>query len=154
MFYDPVQLRMSDLEAAIRMALDAHKDQTDKADKPYIRHPLRLMQQMDTKQERIVAVLHDVAEDSEYKLKQIEREFGEDIRRAVEALTKSGDEDYLNDYIPKLVENSTARKVKKADLRDNLDVTRLPDVGDGELENIERYHKALQKVNAASEEQS
>jgi GTP pyrophosphokinase len=145
---------MSDLEAAIDIALDAHSDQTDKAHKPYIRHPLRLMERMDTNQERIVAVLHDVAEDSEYTLRDIQREFGEDVRTAVEALTKADGEDYLNEYIPRLVENSTARKVKRADLNDNLDVTRLPDVGDGELKNIEKYHKALQKVNSASEEQS
>lgn len=145
---------MSDLEAAICIALDAHEDQTDKADQPYIRHPLRLMEQMDTRQERIVAVLHDVAEDSEYTLQKIEDKFGEEICEAVEALTKADDEEYLEDYIPRLVENPLARKVKKADLEDNLDVTRLSDVNDDDFSNIQKYHTALQKVHVATERPS
>jgi GTP pyrophosphokinase len=108
------------------------------------------MEQMDTRQERIVAVLHDVAEDSEYTLRKIEDKFGEEISEAVEALTKTDDEEYLEDYIPRLVENPLARKVKKADLEDNLDVTRLSDVNDGDLSNIQKYHTALQKVHAAT----
>lgn len=142
---------MDDLEAAIEMALHAHEGDTDKAGTTYIRHPLRLMEQMDTNEERIVAVLHDVVEDSAHQLEEIEERFGEEIRDAVAALTKPDDADYLNEYIPEVVENPIARKVKQADLKDNLDVTRLPDVGNGELDNIQKYHKALQKVHAATE---
>lgn len=138
------------------MALDAHKGDTDKAGKTYIRHPLRLMEQMDTDEERIVAVLHDVVEDSEYQLKDIEQNFGKKISDAVDVLTKpdNANSDYLDEYIPAVVENSIARKVKRADLKDNLDVTRLPEVGDHDCENIQKYHQALQQITAVDEEQS
>lgn len=147
---------MNNLEVAIEMALDAHKGDTDKAGKTYIRHPLRLMEQMDTDEERIVAVLHDVVEDSEYQLKDIEQNFGKKISDAVDVLTKpdNANSDYLDEYIPAVVENSIARKVKRADLKDNLDVTRLPEVGDHDCENIQKYHQALQQITAVDEEQS
>jgi GTP pyrophosphokinase len=147
---------MNDLEAAIEMALDAHNGDTDKAGKTYIRHPLRLMEQMDTNEERIVAVLHDVVEDSEYQLEEIEQKFGRKISDAVDALTKPDNVDsgYLDEYIPVVVENSIARKVKRADLKDNLDVTRLPEVSDHDCENIQKYHQALQQITAVDEEQS
>jgi GTP pyrophosphokinase len=147
---------MNNLEVAIEMALDAHKGDTDKAGKTYIRHPLRLMEQMDTDEERIVAVLHDVVEDSEYQLKDIEQNFGKKISDAVDVLTKpdNANSDYLDEYIPAVVENSIARKVKRADLKDNLDVTRLPEVSDHDCENIQKYHQALQQITAVDEEQS
>jgi GTP pyrophosphokinase len=145
---------MNDLERAISLALDAHEDDTDKAGKTYIRHPLRLMEQMDTKQERIVAVLHDVVEDSEYELNEIETEFGTEVSDAVDVLTKPEgvNVDYLEEYIPSIAGNRIAQKVKRADLRDNLDVTRLSKVNDSTLDNIKKYHQALQYLENKSEE--
>jgi GTP pyrophosphokinase len=134
---------MNDLELAISEALEAHEGDTDKADATYIRHPLRLMQQMDTEQERIVAVLHDVVEDSEYEPSEIEEMFDEKIRNAVETLTKPDEVDYLDEYIPDIASNSLATKVKKADLRDNLDLTRLSEVNEKMCSNIQKYHQAL-----------
>ena len=119
---------MNELEEAIALALEAHEGDTDKAGTTYIRHPLRLMEQMDTEQERLVAVLHDVVEDSEHELKDIHEKFAEEVRDAVAALTKGPDEDYLEEYIPNIASNPLASKVKRADLKDNLDVTRLPEV--------------------------
>jgi GTP pyrophosphokinase len=138
---------MNKLEKAIEMALDAHEGDTDKAGATYIRHPLRLMGEMETEQERIVAVLHDVVEDSDYELREIEETFGTDIADAIEALTKPKDNvNYVTEYIPKVAENDTARKVKQADLRDNLDVTRLPEVSQEDFENIQKYHRSLKKL--------
>jgi GTP pyrophosphokinase len=134
------------LEQAILFAVAAHEGDTDKADETYIRHPLRLMEKMDTKQERIVAVLHDVVEDSEYELDTIKEDFGPEIRDAVAALTKSDDEDYLEEYIPRLVKNDIARKVKAADLRDNLDLTRLSELDEDMWDNIQKYHRSLQLI--------
>jgi GTP pyrophosphokinase len=145
---------MNDLEAAIDMALKAHKGDTDKAGETYIRHPLRLMEQMETEQERIVAVLHDVVEDSSHQLKEIEERFGPDIRNAVAALTKPDDADYLEEYIPQLAKNPLARTVKRADLKDNLDVTRLEEVTEDDFENVQKYHRALQQINAVAEERA
>lgn len=61
---------LTDLDRAIEIALDAHANETGKGSEPYIRHPLRVMEAMDTETEQIVAVLHDVEEDSEWTLDQ------------------------------------------------------------------------------------
>lgn len=137
---------MTELEEAIELAVEAHKGDTDKGGATYIRHPLRVMGQMDTEQERIVAVLHDVVEDSEEELEEIERKFGEEICEALDALTKAQDDDvdYVEEYIPNIASNPLARKVKQADLRDNLDVTRLTEIDDDMFDNIQKYHKSLQ----------
>lgn len=137
---------MNELESAIKLAVKAHEGDTDKGGNTYIRHPLRLMEQMDTQEERIVAVLHDVVEDSEYQLKTIEESFGEKVSKAVAALTKSEDVDYVKEYIPEVATNPLAKKVKKADLRDNLNVTRLADVDENDIGNLQKYHKSLQKL--------
>jgi (p)ppGpp synthase/HD superfamily hydrolase len=137
---------MNDIERAIEIALDAHAGQEDKADATYIRHPLRVMQAMDTETERIVAVLHDVVEDSEYELADIEDEFGQEVRAAVAALTKRDGDDYLDDFIPRAAKNDIARIVKRADLKDNMDLTRLSEVTDDDLEQQAEYHAALQQL--------
>lgn len=139
---------MNDLERAIDIALDAHEGDTDKAGETYIRHPLRLMTQMDTEQERIAAVLHDVVEDSDHELQEVGEEFGTEIRDAVDALSKpDDDEDYLEEYIPRVKRNEIAKAVKRADLQDNLDLTRLSEVDDDACERIQKYHRALQRLD-------
>jgi GTP pyrophosphokinase len=114
------------------------------------------MEQMDTNEERIVAVLHDVVEDSEYQSEEIEEKFGQRISDAVDVLTKpdKANVDYLDEYIPTVAENSIARKVKQADLKDNLDVTRLPELSDHDCKNLKKYHQALQQLTAVDEERS
>jgi GTP pyrophosphokinase len=69
--------------------------------------------------------------------------FDEKIRNAVETLTKPDEVDYLDEYIPDIASNSLATKVKKADLRDNLDLTRLSEVNEKMCSNIQKYHQAL-----------
>lgn len=145
---------LTGLDRAIEIALDAHANDTDKGGEPYIRHPLRVMEAMDTETERIVAVLHDVEEDSEWTLDQIEEEFDEEVRNAVNSLTKDGDkrrqmsdkEYYLTQYIPQVKDNEIARKVKRADIKDNIDLTRLPEVVADDLQRLQKYHQALQML--------
>ena len=137
---------MNQLERAIEIALDAYAGQTDKADATYIRHPLRVMEQMDSETERVVAVLHDVVEDADYSLEDIEREFDQEVRDAVDALTKRDGEAYLEDFIPRANSNALARKVKRADIEDNMDLTRLPAVDDDILQKQATYHRALRRL--------
>lgn len=132
---------MNDLERALAIAVDAYAGQTDKAGETYVRHPLRVMHEMDTDTERIVAVLHDVVEDSDYTLADIEDQFGPDIRDAIDALTKREGESYAA-FIDRTVENELARKVKLADIEDNMDLTRLDSVNESILEKQATYHKA------------
>jgi (p)ppGpp synthase/HD superfamily hydrolase len=134
---------MSDLTTAIKIACDVHADQKDKAGEPYILHPLRLMQRFKDKSTMIVAVLHDVIEDSQHDLGFLKAQrFDEGILEAVDAITKRKDEAYI-DFIERLSFNDMAVKVKIEDLKDNLDLTRLKSIDSKDLERIDKYHKAL-----------
>jgi GTP pyrophosphokinase len=138
---------MNNLERAIALAVDAHAGQTDKAGKTYIRHPLRIMQQMETPQERVVAMLHDVVEDTEYTPAMIEEEFGEEIRDAIVRLTKQDGESYF-EFVERASANDLAQKVKIADIEDNMDLTRLSGVSEKTVERQMTYHRALQQLRS------
>jgi (p)ppGpp synthase/HD superfamily hydrolase len=113
------------LERAIEIAVTAHKGQRDKADKPYILHPLRLMFKMQTENQMISAVLHDVVEDTEWTIEKLEAEgFSEEVITAVKLLTHNKKVPYKK-YIENIQTNKIALKVKLADLEDNLDIKRI-----------------------------
>ena len=134
------------LDRAIELAKQHHEGQTDKAGKPYIEHPLRVMNQVESEEEKIVAVLHDIVEDTEISLDDLRSEgFSEEVVSAVECLTKQDGENY-DSYIERISFNPLAVKIKLADLEDNSDLTRLPEVTDKDLERIEKYDKALEKL--------
>ena len=134
------------LDRAIELAKQHHEGQTDKAGKPYIEHPLRVMSQVESEEEKIVAVLHDIVEDTDISLDDLRSEgFSEEVVSAVECLTKQDGENY-DSYIERISFNPLAVKIKLADLEDNSDLTRLPEVTDKDLERIEKYDKALEKL--------
>ena len=134
------------LDRAIELAKQHHEGQTDKAGKPYIEHPLRVMSQVESEEEKIVAVLHDIVEDTDISLDDLRNEgFSEKVVSAVECLTKHDGENY-DSYIERISFNPLAVKIKLADLEDNRDLTRLPEVTDKDLERIEKYDKALEKL--------
>jgi (p)ppGpp synthase/HD superfamily hydrolase len=131
---------MSDLNTAIKIAIDAHAGQVDKAGEPYILHPLRVMLAMQTEIGRIVGVLHDVVEDSDLVgLGDILAFFGPEVRDAVDAVTRRHGENYAA-FIERASRNPLGREVKIADLRDNVR---------GTHGNRERYQKALAMLGAA-----
>lgn len=113
-----------ELEAAIRIALTAHAGQLDKGGQPYILHPLRVMLSCKTDRERIVAVLHDALEDSAVSHLQLWEAFGLEVADAVHALTRQDGEAY-SEFIERVALNPLARKVKLADLADNMNLDRL-----------------------------
>jgi len=134
---------MNNVCKAIALACEAHADQLDKSGQPYILHPLRLMLKFKDEDERVVAVLHDVIEDSAFSLDHFRSVgFSEHVIEAVQCLTKETGEAY-EDFIVRLSVNKLARKVKIEDIKDNLDVTRLERLGGQDLSRIEKYHKAL-----------
>ena len=134
------------LDRAIELAKQHHEGQTDKAGKPYIEHPLRVMNQVESEEEKIVAVLHDIVEDTNISLNDLRNEgFSEEVVSAVECLTKQDGENY-DSYIERISFNPLAVKIKLADLEDNKDLTRLPEVTDKDLERLEKYDKALEKL--------
>ena len=117
-------------EAAIRFAAKAHEGQFDKAGMPYILHPLRVAAALDTEDEKIVAVLHDVVEDVDHVTSdEIHQEFGEIIGDGVEAMTKlekvGGRYESYREYLDRVRANPLALRVKLADMTDNSRPDRL-----------------------------
>jgi (p)ppGpp synthase/HD superfamily hydrolase len=136
------------LEKAIEIAVSAHKGARDKADKPYVLHPLRMMFQMETEVEQIVAVLHDVLEDTRVTAFDLKDQGAtEEILTALDHLTRKKSESYTK-FILRAAKNPIARKVKLADLRDNMDLTRLAEVTPKDLARIRKYAKAYSFLSA------
>lgn len=134
---------MSTIEHAIAIAAVAHAGQVDKAGQPYILHPLRVMFAVAGPEERIAAVLHDVVEDTPWTIEGLRAEgFGERVLAAIDALTRRPDESYPA-FIERAASNADARAVKVADIRDNLDLSRIPNPTDRDVERLERYRTAL-----------
>ena len=132
------------LDLAIKIATDAHAGQVDKGGQPYILHALRVMLSVETEDERIVAVLHDVVEDTEITANDLYwmHGFKPDIMIAVVALTRGKNEDYF-DFIRRCMGNPLARAVKIADIRDNLDPKRGLPSDTKALDRAEKYRRAL-----------
>ena len=132
---------MSTLERAIAVAAQAHAGQTDKAGEPYILHPLRLMLAMETGLERIVAVLHDVVEDSGITLEKLRAEgFAEEAVAAIDALTKRDGESKM-DAAARAKGNALALRVKLADNADNQDMILTSDPTEADVARIEEYRR-------------
>ena len=133
---------MATLERAILIAAEAHRGQKDKAGKPYILHPLRMMLLMESETEMIVAALHDVVEDTYWTIDDLKKEgFSEQILNAVDCLTQKENETY-EEFIERIMRNPTARNVKLADLEDNLDMTRIAAPTAEDWERQKKYHRA------------
>ena len=133
---------MPTLEKAIALAVKAHSGQVDKAGQVYILHPLRVMFAVEGEITRIVAVLHDVVEDSDTSFDDLrEMGYSEDIVSALECLTRRDDETYMA-FVQRASVNSIARQVKLADIEDNMDIRRLTKLTDKDQERLNRYRKA------------
>lgn len=127
---------------AMLIAYNAHLGQVDKSGIPYIYHPIHLAEQMDTEDECIVALLHDVVEDTSITFEQLEREFSSRVINALRLLTRDKRVDYM-DYVKTLATNPIARKVKLTDLAHNSDETRLNEVDEKSKERHKKYVKAI-----------
>jgi (p)ppGpp synthase/HD superfamily hydrolase len=140
---EPVTL----IEKSLHIALQAYSGKTDKAGRPYVLHPLRLMARMESDDERAVALLHDVIEDSEFTAIPL-REAGIPLRIvvAVQCLTRLDRESYEK-FIQRVLTNKLAVKVKMADIEDNLNVLRLKTLGDNDLERVRKYHAAWKMLD-------
>lgn len=128
---------------AMIIAYNAHQNQFDKANIPYIYHPIHIAEQMDTELECIVALLHDVVEDTDITLNDLEKEFPQEVIDLLKILTHDKRIDYI-EYIKKVKTNPIATKIKIADLKHNSDITRLENITTTDLKRIEKYKKALE----------
>lgn len=138
---------MGNLRRAIEIAVAAHDGQIEKSDAPYILHPLRVMLCMRTEDERIVAVLHDVVEDSrDWSLERLRAEgFPDHIVRAVDAVTKRKGEAY-GDFVLRAGLDPIGRSVKLADLEDNCDLGRIKEPTEKDHARIEKYRCAIETL--------
>ena len=128
---------------ALKLCFEAHKDQVDKSGIPYVFHPFHLAEQMETEETTIVALLHDVVEDTPYTLSDLEKEgFDKEIIDALALLTHDDDTPYM-DYVRAIRDNPIAKAVKLADLRHNSDLTRLDVVDEKALTRREKYLNAI-----------
>lgn len=127
---------------AMVIAYNAHMNQFDKAGVPYIYHPIHLAEQMDTENECIVALLHDVVEDTDITFEQLEKDFFKEVIDAIKLLTHDSDADYM-EYVTKIKSNEIARKVKIADIIHNSDETRLDIITEKDIMRKNKYNKAL-----------
>lgn len=137
------------LAKALILATESHDGQFDLAGKPYILHPLHVMSKMEREDDKIVAVLHDIVEDTDVSLEDIEGlGFPGHILRAIDALTRREDESY-SVYMSRVASNEIATRVKIADIRHNLDFTRIPrDLSEKDLERIKKHATAYRLLKA------
>lgn len=127
---------------ASKIAYKAHEGQTDKAGVPYIFHPIHIAEQMDSEESCVVALLHDVIEDSDITLEILSKYFNDDIIAALRVLTKKENDDYVM-YIKRVKTNKLATKVKIKDLEHNRDLTRLDEVIDRDKKRSMKYWEAI-----------
>ncbi|EIF40056.1 HD domain-containing protein [Streptococcus sp. SK643] len=137
------QSEQSMFDLALSIAKKAHKGQYDKAGVDYIEHPLFVASLVDTQEEKAVALLHDVLEDSPYTAEElILAGLPETVVSAVQILTKKKGQDYQQ-YLELVKSSPIARRVKFADLKHNSDLSRLATVTEKDLERLEKYKKAI-----------
>jgi GTP diphosphokinase / guanosine-3',5'-bis(diphosphate) 3'-diphosphatase len=131
---------------AIHLASEKHDGQLDLSGQPYILHPLTVMLKMHTEEERVCAILHDVIEDCDISIDELQKELGltSGMCQVINLLTKIKDSDY-EEYISKIKSNSTARKIKIADLEHNMDIKRIigrSDMTEKDKTRMAKYYKA------------
>ncbi len=138
---------LSNLEQAIALAVKTHQGQVDKAGQPYILHPLRVMFRLEGETERMVAVLHDVVEDSDLTFDDLRRMgFTEQVIEALDGVTRRPDETY-QEFVNRSQCNPISCQVKLADLEDNMDIRRLSTLPtEKDWERLKRYRQAWEQL--------
>ena len=135
---------------ALCIAYKAHEGQVDKTGVPYISHPFHLAESMTDENSTIVALLHDVIEDTDWTIDDLEKEgFNEDILTALKLMTHNPAEPYM-DYISRLSTCPVARQVKLADLYHNSDQTRVENPDEKMLKRWEKYDRAIQLLKSVN----
>jgi len=126
-----------------------HRGQVDKAGLPYVTHPARVAERMNTPEEKVVGWLHDTVEDTALTLQEIEAEFGPETAAAVDAISRREDESW-DDYLRRVRQNEVARSVKISDLIDNSNLSRLIEVTMKDVKRQRKYNRALEYLMSDS----
>ena len=134
------------LEDALILAATAHSGQVDKAGMPYVLHPIRVMLRVSSPEERIVALLHDVVEDTPGTFDELrERGYPRRILTALDGVTNREGESY-EEFVGRAGRDPISRAVKLADLADNMDLSRLPHITDKDRARLAKYEAAVAKL--------
>jgi len=140
------------LADAIAFATVAHKHCREKNGDPYILHPIRVMDSVKAPEEKMTAILHDVVEDTAVTLDDLRAEgFPEAVVEAVGLLSRDPDNKepgYYDLYIERIGGNTIARRVKLADLTDNMNITRLPTLREKDVRRLEKYCRVWLRLSA------
>ena len=138
------------LERAIEIAVSAHKGVKDKGGNPYILHPLRVMLSLNSEEEKIVGVLHDVVEDAEdWTFEKLQDEgFSTQILEGLQSVTKTSEDENYDEFVQRALANAIGRQVKIADIKDNLDVTRLDILTEKDMKRLQSYKKSLMTLQS------
>ena len=132
---------------ALKLCFEAHKNQVDKSGMPYVFHPFHLAEQMTDENTTIVALLHDIVEDTDYTISDLTAMgFSKEVTDAINLMTHNGNVPYM-DYVKSVAENEIAKVVKFADLKHNSDLTRLNSVSEYDVERIEKYKVAMSMLS-------
>ena len=133
---------------ALRLCFDKHKEQDDKSGMPYVFHPFHLAEQMKDEDTTIVALLHDVVEDTDTTFEDLaQMGFGEPVLEALRLLTHDPEVPYM-DYVAEIKQNPIAKAVKLADLKHNSDMTRLDTVTDWDKKRAQKYKAAIKLLKS------
>jgi len=126
---------------AIKIAGMVHSGQEDRGGQPYILHAMRVAAAQKDRNAQIVGMLHDVVEDSDLTLGGLGDMFPDEIIEALDCLTKKSGEDY-QEYLQRVASNEIAIQVKLADLDDNMNLDRLPQITARDIERYQKYREA------------
>lgn len=138
---------MNSYKHALSFAEKAHRGQKDKGGQEYIEHLIFVSTLVNSEDEKIIALLHDILEDTKITIDDLQKEkFSKKVIEAVDILTKKDNVSYF-DYIENVKKNSIAKKVKIADLTHNIDITRIPFPTNQDYKRQEKYKLAIDFIN-------
>lgn len=133
---------------AFLLCMVKHWKQKDKAGKRYIWHPIHVMINVKGYNEKIVALLHDIVEDTEVTVSDLKNlKFSKEVIEAVDVITKKKDQEYFS-YLKSIKDNSIAKKVKIEDLKHNSDLKRLRSITQKDIDRAIKYKKAIDYLNS------
>ncbi len=136
-----------DMDAIYTFICKAHEGQVDKGGNDYILHPLAVASMVDTEEEKIVALLHDVVEDTTYTLKDLQKlGCSNTVIQAIEAITRKDGEPYYT-YLDRVKQNPLAKVVKNADLKHNSDLSRITNPTKKDKDRVKRYSSYMKYLN-------
>lgn len=142
---------INEYELAYRLASKAHKGQKDKGGEDYFKHPLTVSNKLSGDKEKVVALLHDVVEDTNVTVNDLkEAGFSDEVVSAVSTITKKAGEDYEK-YLNRVKQNPIALRVKIADMEHNSDISRIPNPTEKDLKRLEKYKIRLRELRETLE---